>query len=107
MKGEAMSVGRWAAVVALVMAVAASGVQVAMQAQSMRQAFADLAAAQERHDALLAEYTRLLLERGMLSSYRNVGDTASEALAMRFPETFTEVRRLGRGPAMNLAGAQP
>ena len=88
-----MSPKRWAAVLCVGILAAASGVQVATQAQHMRQAFGALSSAQERRDALLAEYSRLLLERGMVSSYRNVGDTAANALAMRFPEEFTAVRR--------------
>ena len=88
-----MTAKRWAGVLAVGMGAAVSGMQVAAQAQDMRQAFRALSSAQERRDALLAEYSRLLLERGMLSSYRNVGDTAANALAMRFPEEFTAVRR--------------
>lgn len=88
-----MTAKRWAGVLAIGMGAAVSGMQVAAQAQDMRQAFRALSSAQERRDALLAEYSRLLLERGMLSSYRNVGDTAANALAMRFPEEFTAVRR--------------
>lgn len=88
-----MTAKRWAGVLAVGMGAAVSGMQVAAQAQDMRQAFRALSSAQEHRDALLAEYSRLLLERGMLSSYRNVGDTAANALGMRFPEEFKAVRR--------------
>lgn len=94
--GTPMSAKQWVAVLGVGILAAASGVQVAAQAQHMRQAFAALSSAQERRDALLAEYSRLLLERGMLSSYRSVGDTAANALDMRFPEEFTAVRRARR-----------
>ena len=96
MTGAAMSAKQWTGVLAVGLLATASGMLVAAQAQGMRQAFADLSAAQAQRDALLADYSRLLLERGMLSSYRNVGDTASAALAMHFPESFTEVRRRRR-----------
>ena len=94
--GAAMSARQWLVVLGVGTLAAASGVQVATQAQHMRQAFAALSSAQERRDALLAEYSRLLLERGMLASYRSVGDTAANALDMRFPEEFTAVRRARR-----------
>ena len=73
--------------------VAASGVQVASKSHEMRRAYTQLSEEQARRDALLEEYSRLLLERGTLSSYRNVDRIASEALSMHFPEEVTWIRQ--------------
>ena len=67
-------------------AAAASGVQVAGKANEMRTAYTRLSEEQARRDALLEEYSRLILERGTLSSYRNVDRIANDVLSMHFPE---------------------
>ena len=67
-------------------AAAASGVQVAGKANEMRAAYTRLSEEQARRDALLEEYSRLVLERGTLSSYRNVDRIANDVLSMHFPE---------------------
>ncbi|MDE0054069.1 MAG: cell division protein FtsL [Gammaproteobacteria bacterium] len=67
-------------------AAAASGVQVAGKAGEMRAAYTRLSEEQARRDALLEEYSRLILERGTLSSYRNVDRIANDVLSMHFPE---------------------
>lgn len=78
----------------LICAVAAvSGVQVTTKADDMRDAYTRLSEEQARRDALLEEYSRLLLERGTLSSYRNVDRIANEALSMHFPEEVTWIRQ--------------
>ena len=77
---------RWGPVFAVCILAAASGIQVAAHGQEMRHSFVRLTAVQQERDALLAEYSRLLLERGTLSSYRHVGEMARERLSMRFPE---------------------
>ncbi len=84
---------RWTATFVVCAAAAAAGIQVASQAQELRGSFVRLTGVQQQRDALLAEYSRLLLERGTLSSYRNVGETAKERLSMRFPEEVTPVVR--------------
>ncbi len=87
------SLRRWAAVLVVCLAAVASGIQVASHAQEMRGSFGRLTDMQHERDALLAEYSRLLLERATLSSYRHVGDMARERLSMRFPEEVTPVVR--------------
>lgn len=72
---------------------AASGVQVASKSGEMRGAYTQLSEEQARRDALLEEYSRLLLERGTLSSYRNVDRIANDALSMHFPEEVTWIRQ--------------
>ena len=84
---------RWALVFAVCAGAAASGIQVASHAQETRGSFVRLTGVQQQRDALLAEYSRLLLERATLSSYRHVGETARARLSMRFPEDVTTVVR--------------
>jgi len=72
-------------------AIAASGVWVAATAQGVRGLFVALERNQDEQDALLDEYSRLLIERGTVSSYQNVDQVAERQLAMRFPETVQRV----------------
>ena len=82
---------RWGPVFGVCLLAAASGIQVASHAQDTRHSFLRLTAVQQERDTLLAEYSRLLLERATLSSYRHVGEMAEERLSMRFPEQVTPV----------------
>jgi cell division protein FtsL len=52
--------------------VALSGVWIASLGQDVRGLFVAIEQNQQTQDALLAEYSRLLIERGTLSSYQNV-----------------------------------
>ena len=74
-------------------AAAASGVQVASKSHEMRGAYTRLSEEQGRRDVLLEEYSRLLLERGTLWSYRNVDRIANDALSMHFPEEVIWIRQ--------------
>jgi cell division protein FtsL len=80
-----------AAAGAIYVGIAASGVWIAATAQNVRGLFVALQHNQAQQDALLAEYSRLLIERGTLSSYQNVDQIAERQLAMRFPETVERV----------------
>jgi cell division protein FtsL len=71
--------------------IAVSGVWIASTAQDVRSLFVSLERNQNEQDALLAEYSRLLIERGTLSSYQNVDQIAERELAMRFPEAVERV----------------
>ncbi len=85
---------RWqwfAAAGAIYVGIAVSGVGVAAIAQDVRGLFVALAKNQSQQDELLAQYSRLLIERGTLSSYQNVDQAAERQLAMRFPETVERV----------------
>ena len=75
----------------LLVAVVASGIQVALVSHSVRDLHGELEAAQEAQDEHLAEYSRLLLERSALSAYQNVERLAEEELAMQFPETVERI----------------
>ena len=80
-----------AAAGAIYACIAVSGVWIAATAQNVRGLFVALQHNQAQQDALLAEYSRLLIERGTLSSYQNVDQIAERQLAMRFPETVERV----------------
>jgi cell division protein FtsL len=73
--------------------VTASGVQVALVSHEVRRLYAELQAAQRTQDEHLSAYSRLLLERGALSSYQNIERLAEVELAMHFP---AEVQRVGK-----------
>ena len=79
--------------VAVCLAATVSGVQVALKTHETRLSFARLSDTQARHDALLEEYSRLLLERATLSSYQNVDQLSEDALSMHFPEEVARVQR--------------
>jgi cell division protein FtsL len=82
----------WSAAALVVsVGIAASGVWIASMAQDVRGLFVALEQNQRAQDDLLAEYSRLLIERGTLASYQNVDRVAERALAMHFPETVERV----------------
>lgn len=82
-----MTVRRALLMLALLVAVVASGVQVAVVSHEVRRLHGELEAAQRAQDEHLAEYSRLLLERSALSAFQNVERLAERELAMQFPET--------------------
>jgi cell division protein FtsL len=71
--------------------VALSGVWIASLGQDVRGLFVALEQNQRAQDALLAQYSRLLIERSTLSSYQNVDQVAEQQLTMRFPEIVERV----------------
>ncbi len=79
-------VWRWVFMVALLVAVVASAIQVVHTAHSVRGLHAQLDQMASRYDAMLAENTRLMLEREALASYAHIERTASQELAMYFPD---------------------
>ncbi|HEY6599703.1 MAG TPA: cell division protein FtsL [Pseudomonadales bacterium] len=82
----------WFAAAALTyVGIAISGVLIASMASDVRARFVALEQNQRAQDDLLAQYSRLLIERATLSSYRNVDEVAARQLAMRFPEIVERV----------------
>jgi cell division protein FtsL len=81
----------FAAAVVVYVSVALSGVWIASLGQDVRGLFVALEQNQRAQDALLAQYSRLLIERGTLSSYQNVDQVAEQQLTMRFPELVERV----------------
>ncbi|MCR9278412.1 MAG: cell division protein FtsL [Pseudomonadaceae bacterium] len=72
--------------IALLIATVATAVQVTLQADAARDMARALDAAQKQKEHLLAERSRLLLERGALAAYQNVDRVAESELGMRFPQ---------------------
>ncbi len=62
-----------------------SGLIVVDRAHRVRSLHAQLQEIRVQQDTLLAERSRLLLERGALAAYQQVESDAEQRLAMRFP----------------------
>lgn len=77
--------------VGLLVLVTASGIQVALVSHEVRQLHGELQTAQQTQDEHLSAYSRLLLERGALSSYQNIERLAEVELAMHFPGEVKQV----------------
>ncbi len=73
--------------------VALSGLAVASQSQQMRELVMSMEASQRQEDEMLAEQSRLLLERSTLASFQQVDQIAETQLQMQFPEAVEKVRR--------------
>ena len=80
-----------AAAGAIFVGIAITGIWIASMASDVRGRFVALEQNQRAQDALLAQYSRLLIERATLASYRNVDEVAARQLAMRFPELVERV----------------
>ncbi len=81
----------WMLLAALLCAVVASAVTVVRTAHDVRVLHARLDQMAATYDAMLAEKTRLLLEKEALASYAHVERTAVEKLTMHFPEHIAPV----------------
>ncbi|TDJ22917.1 MAG: hypothetical protein E2O54_11885 [Gammaproteobacteria bacterium] len=83
---------RWLLVGTVIyLGVAATGVLVARSSQEMRTLNLAVEQNQDTRDHLLAQYSRLLLERSTLTAYQNVDEIAEQTLDMRFPERVERV----------------
>lgn len=80
----------------LLVLVTGSGIQVALVSHDVRELHGALETAQKTQDQYLSGYSRLLLERGALSSYQNVERLAQAELSMHFP---SEVEQVTGNPA--------
>ena len=83
-------VGRWCCWV-LTLATVVSGLRVVEAANDMRGLYRELGEVQARQDKLAAEQSRLMLERGALSSMQNIEQIARSELGMVFPEQIEQV----------------
>ncbi len=86
--------GTWhwmAATAVIYVGVALTGVWIASLGHDVRGLFVAIEQNQQSQDAILAQYSRLLIERGTLASYQNVDQLAERQLAMRFPELVERV----------------
>ena len=84
---------RWHLLVLLVITVSliSSGLALVQAAQSMRSLHSELDQLQTRQHRLMAEYSRLLLERSSFASLQTVETVATQELRMQFPQTIEEV----------------
>ena len=84
---------RWQLLVILVITVSliSSGLALVQAAQTMRSLHSELDQLQTRQHRLMAEYSRLLLERSSFASLQTVETVATQELRMRFPQTIEEV----------------
>lgn len=77
--------------VTLILGIVFSGLGRVNSAEDMRLGYQQLSETQRQQDALLAEHSRLLLERAALSSLQNIEQIAQSELHMEFPEEIGEV----------------
>jgi len=83
---------RWLGLgVAVYVGLALTGLWIAWSSQSVRALHVEMQVAQREQDALLEQYSRLLIERSMLGSYQNVDEVAERRLSMNFPEAVERV----------------
>ena len=90
-KGKRGAGKRLGLTLALFSGAVASGLQVVMAAHQLREIHGMLEATRNHQDLLLAEHSRLLLERGALAAYHHVERVAEAELKMQFPD---EVERI-------------
>ena len=75
----------------LLVAIASTGLQRVVAAHEMRALYGNLGTNQHEQDALLEQHSRLMLERGAISSMHNVETYAQTELGMHFPEQIGRV----------------
>ncbi len=75
----------------LTVAAALSGVQVVFTAHELREVHRQLETTRHQQDRLLAEHSRLLLERGALAAYQHVERVAGAELDMQFPNEVQQI----------------
>ena len=75
----------------LLVAIVVSGLSLVDQAHEMRGLYGALADVARQQDGLLEEHSRLMLERGALSSMQQVEAVAETELGMHFPDDLGEV----------------
>ena len=68
-----------------------SGLALVRAAQAMRSLHSELDQLQTRQDSLMADYSRLLLERSSFASLQTVETVAAQELRMQFPLAIEEV----------------
>ena len=82
----------WAlAFVCLLIAIGATGLRTVGAAHDMRGLYGSLGEVQREQDALLEEHSRLMLERGALTSMQNIEEVAASELGMEFPSAVGQV----------------
>ncbi len=88
-----LSVGVWPllTLTVLLVGVIASGITVVKGAHELRSLHTALDQSQKKQDRLLAEHSRLLLERSTFAGLQTVEVVATQELQMAFPDEIKEV----------------
>lgn len=88
-----LAVGVWPllTLTVLLVGVIASGISVVKGAQELRSLHTALDQSQKKQDRLLAEHSRLLLERSTFAGLQTVELVATQELQMAFPDEIKEV----------------
>ncbi len=82
----------WAGTFALLLgAIALTGLTLVGTAHETRGLYSSLGQVQHEQDKLLDEHSRLMLERGALTSMQNIEAVAQSELGMVFPEEVGQV----------------
>jgi cell division protein FtsL len=76
---------------ALFAAVGGSGLALVTAAQEMRSLHSAMDELQSKQDRTMAQYSRLLLERGTFASLQTVEVVATQELQMVFPQQVEEI----------------
>ena len=84
---------RWHLLAILIIAgmLVSSGLALVRAAQAMRSLHSELDQLQTRQHSLMADYSRLLLERSSFASLQTVETVAAQELRMQFPRAIEEV----------------
>ena len=76
---------------ALFLAAVVSALQVVMATHQLRETHGKLEETRNYQDLLLAEHSRLLIERGALAAYHHVERVAAAELNMQFPDDVERI----------------
>ena len=79
------------ALVLLILSIVLSGLNVVDRAHLARELYQQIDTTQQRQDKLLADHSRLLLERGAITSMQNIEQIAESELGMEFPDHIAQV----------------
>jgi cell division protein FtsL len=90
-RGKTVSLQWVACLLLLLGGIFYSGLQLVQSADEMRFLYRSMDELQSNQDVLLANYSRLLLERSTLASMQTVEAVATTELQMFFPETIVKV----------------
>ena len=92
-KSLPVAIVRWQIItmLALFAAVGGSGLVLVTAAQEMRSLYSAMDELQSKQDRTMAQYSRLLLERGTFASLQTVEVVATQELQMVFPQQVEEI----------------
>ncbi len=95
--GERGDGARWVLTLVLLAGAVGSALQAVMVSHQHREVHGMLEETRNYQDLLLAEHSRLLLERGALAAYHHVERVAQAELNMQFPDNVERLERVFHG----------